>query len=71
MYIVPAQVLPGDINGAPNNTLTFKYYEGRTKMAPWQGDANIREIGSGECGEERCFKDKSDGHLATPIGTGA
>jgi len=64
------QVLPGNIQGSPNNTLTFKYYEREHRMGSWLGDKNLvdLEAQNGECDEGRCFEDASDGHWVAPIG---
>mmetsp|Transcript_29047 Transcript_29047/g.67316 ORF Transcript_29047/g.67316 Transcript_29047/m.67316 type:complete len:535 (-) Transcript_29047:207-1811(-) len=37
------QVLPAQLEGHPNNTLTFRYYEKKRSLQPWLGDAQINQ----------------------------
>merc|ERR1719410_1561903 len=53
------QVLPGNISGSHDNTLTFKYYEHKKSMGgPWLGDQNLRKLSSFDNCTGRYYEDK-------------
>lgn len=58
------QVLPGRVDGAGNNTLTFRWYEKHRSLSPWLGDESIKP----GCSRSGCRREDQSGHWVEPIG---